>query len=111
MGDDANSGKSSSEPMVNLQALLNAYTFQPGDTIHVDSGLYTLLSNIVLDASLSGIRITGPSTNAAVFDRANFSSGSAAIEVSGATGLTIEHLSLTGGESGSRWMTTAPARA
>ena len=86
--------------MVNLQALLNAYTFQPGDTIHVDSGLYTLLSNIVLDASLSGIRITGPSTNAAVFDRANFSSGSAAIEVSGATGLTIEHLSLTGGESG-----------
>lgn len=100
LGDDSNSGKSPSAPMANLQALLRAYTFHVGDTIHVDAGSYTLLSNIVLDAGLSGIRIVGPSTNAAVFDRANTSSGTAAIEVAGATGVTIEHLSLTGGERG-----------
>ena len=48
IGDNANSGKSPDAPMASLRALLSAYDLDPGDTIFVDTGTYTLLGNIVI---------------------------------------------------------------
>ncbi len=95
-GNDANSGKSPDSPMASLQALLSAYTFEPGDVIYVDTGTYDLPNNIVLGPQDSGITIEGPSTAVALFDRGNTEYGTSVIEMGGATGVTLEDLELTG---------------
>ena len=41
--------------MSSLAALLNIYTLQPGDTINVGAGTYTLPATIILGASASGV--------------------------------------------------------
>ena len=99
-GDDANSGKDPSQPMASVSALLVAYPgVGSGDTIHVGPGSYTLLKTMVLDASHSGITITGPTSGPpAVINRDNPTLD--VIDVEGASNVTIEYLSITGGASG-----------
>ncbi len=61
IGNNAHDGRSPSRPMASLTALFTKYpALQPGDTIFVDSGYYTVLKNILLPPALSGIRIIGP---------------------------------------------------
>ncbi len=97
VGNNANSGKSPTAPMASLAALLAAYDLDPGDVIHVDTGNYTLLSNIQLTAQDMGVRIEGPSTGTALLNRNNFSAGSYAFEFqSGAKDVVLDHLSITG---------------
>ena len=95
-GSDSNSGKSPSSPMASLAALLNIYTLQPGDTIYVGAGTYTLPSAIVLGASDSGspgnpIQIIGqgPTT---IFKSASNVSTSSVFQFSGAHDVTIENI-------------------
>ena len=42
-----------------LAALLSMYTFQPGDTIYIDTGAYSLYQNVTLGSQFSGVRIIG----------------------------------------------------
>jgi uncharacterized repeat protein (TIGR01451 family) len=100
VGDDANSGKDPAHPMASLGALLAAYPLGPGDVVHVDTGTYNLDRNLVLTARDSGVTIEGPSTGTALFNRGNTSLGSYAFELQGATGVTLDHLSVTGGQAG-----------
>ncbi len=102
LGDNANSGKTAAAPMASLRALLSAYDLNAGDTIFVDTGTYDLLGNIVIDAADAGVTIQGPAAagNAAVLDRANTTSGSYVVELIDADGVTLDGLSLTGGEYG-----------
>ena len=64
IGNDLNSGKTPDAPMASLAALVRAYALGPGDTVHIDTGTYTLLSDVVLaqgdsgDADASGHRLT-----------------------------------------------------
>lgn len=99
-GDNANSGKSPDQPMASLAALLALYDLDPRDVIHVDTGTHRLVRNVVLTSQDSGVRIEGPATAAAVVDRGNQSAGSYTIELQGATAVTLNHLSLTGGYNG-----------
>ncbi|MCP3988946.1 MAG: hypothetical protein GY724_07720, partial [Actinomycetia bacterium] len=46
IGDDLNDGLSPSTPKASLRAMLDAYDFEPGDTILVDTGVYDLTTNI-----------------------------------------------------------------
>ncbi len=100
VGNNANSGKSPSQPMASLAALLAAYHPDAGDTIYVDTGVYNLPINIVLTAEDSGVRIVGPSNAGAVLNRGNTNNGSDAVQLAGATGVTLDDLSITGGQYG-----------
>ncbi len=105
IGNNANSGRAPDQPLASIAALLAAYDLDAGDIIHVDAGAYTLTQNITLGPQDSGVRIEGPSGGTGVppvvlLNRANTSLGSYAIQLTGADDVTIDSLSITGGEFG-----------
>ena len=59
-GNDANDGLTPATPKASIQSVLNSYVMNPGDTIKVDTGGYSVTSNILLTAADNGIIITGP---------------------------------------------------
>src|SRR5262249_8514233 len=100
-GDNANSGKSPSAPMLTLQALLDAYDLDPLDVIHADAGTYTLLRNITLTSVDSGVKIEGPVTGTATLNRSNVSNNSYYVaELQNADNVAFSRLSLTGAYEG-----------
>jgi len=104
IGNDANSGKTSDQPMASLAAVLQAYDLGPGDVIHVDVGTYTLFRNLVIASDDSGITIDGPTVGVATLDRKyqNDSIFSYAIELTGADDVTLNRLNITGASGGIR---------
>ena len=99
-GNNANSGTSPDQPMANLAALLAAYDFEPGDTIYVDNGTYSLLRDVVLLPQDSGVTIVGPSIGAAVLDRGDTNTSIDTVVSMGATDVTLDQLQITGGYDG-----------
>ncbi|MGA2254402.1 MAG: right-handed parallel beta-helix repeat-containing protein, partial [Thermoguttaceae bacterium] len=100
-GNDANSGKDPADPMATLAALLQAYTLGPADTVYIDTGNYTLLRNVVLDALHSGVTIVGPTSGpGAILNRTNTNPGSYDFQMQGGDNVTLSHLTLTGGLDG-----------
>ena len=101
-GNNANSGKSADAPMASLAALLRAYDLDAGDTVYVDTGVYSLATNIVLDAQDSGVRIQGPQVvgHTATLNRGNTADGRVVFQLSGADNVTLSHLAITGGQYG-----------
>jgi hypothetical protein len=102
VGQNTNSGRSPDAPVSSIAALLSTYTLGTGDVIYVDTGTYHLSSNIVLDASLSGIRIQGPTDpgREAILNRVNTTVGNHVFDISGAQDVTIANLGLTGAYRG-----------
>ena len=96
VGNDLNSGKSLDRPVASLIGLLNSYDFGPGDVIHVNTGDYLLLRNLVIGPDDAGVQIEGPATAVALLRRgADAISDDFIIDVMGADGVKISHLSLT----------------
>ena len=97
-GNDLNNGTSPSTPLASLNVLLQNYVLTPGDTINIDSGIYTVSRNIELTAEHSGIRIQGPvvGTHAAVFNRGNLSTNSFLFHLRDATNVTLDSVELVG---------------
>src|SRR3989449_1897891 len=60
VGDNRNSGTTPGDPVKSLRALLTAYSLKAGDTILVDTGVYTLSANVVIGTADSGVHIQGP---------------------------------------------------
>ena len=113
-GSDSNDGLTPATPKASIAGVLAAYHLNPGDTIMVDAGVYNLNNVLVLNAAASGIVIegyNGPNypASAAVFNRGLSSSD--VIDVNGATNLTLENLTVTGGARASPHWTTQAARA
>jgi hypothetical protein len=54
VGNDGRSGLSPSSPKATVQAILDAYDLEPGDTVRFDTGHYQLQSSIRMDASDGG---------------------------------------------------------
>jgi parallel beta-helix repeat protein len=102
IGNNANSGTTPNDPVASINAILNSYDLNLGDTILVDNGTYSLRSNVRILAQDSGVQITGPTLpgKSAVLNRGNYGSGRDAIEINGANDVTIQGLSLTGAEVG-----------
>ncbi|MCW5625103.1 MAG: tandem-95 repeat protein, partial [Burkholderiales bacterium] len=98
VGDNANDGKSAATPMASLAALLRAYDLDAGDVIYVDTGLYNLATNIVLEAQDSGVRIVGASQpgHQSILDRGNVTNNTRVFELAGADDITLEHLTMRG---------------
>ena len=59
-GNDANNGLTPATPKASIQSVLSSYTLNPGDIINVDTGTYSVNSNILLTAADNGIIIKGP---------------------------------------------------
>ncbi len=97
-GNNAASGKLPSEPMSSLSALLAAYSFEPGDVIHIDNGSYQLIKSINLNSGHSGIRIEGPTSGSAILDRNNLSYN--VIDLANVDDLTLDRLTVRGGNIG-----------
>ncbi len=97
IGNNNNSGKSPSQPMASLSALIAAYDLDPGDVIHVDSGNYNLIQNIVLTNQDSGVRIEGPANQSAILNRNNTNGTSFIFELQNADQITVDRFTLTGG--------------
>ncbi|MFZ5919182.1 MAG: right-handed parallel beta-helix repeat-containing protein, partial [Chloroflexota bacterium] len=101
-GDNEASGKTADAPMASLAALLRAYDLDAGDIIHVDTGSYSLATNIVLEAQDSGVTIEGAKTvgHVTTLNRGNTASGRVVFEFKGADDLIFDHLAVTGGQYG-----------
>ncbi|MBI1396537.1 MAG: tandem-95 repeat protein, partial [Betaproteobacteria bacterium] len=100
VGNNANSGKSAGAPMASLLALLNAYDLDAGDVIYVDTGVYDLAANIVLQAQDSGVRIVGAGMGNTILDRGNTTSTSSVFVLADADDVSIEGMTLRGGYFG-----------
>ncbi|OYW17983.1 MAG: hypothetical protein B7Z52_05830, partial [Burkholderiales bacterium 12-64-5] len=102
VGDNANDGKTAATPMASLAALLRAYDLDVNDTIYVDTGVYSLATNIVLGAEDSGVTIRGPvlPTHDAVLDRGNTNTSQRVFSFEGASDVTLEWLNVTGASDG-----------
>jgi Ca2+-binding RTX toxin-like protein len=102
LGNSTNSGRSPDAPVSSIAALLSTYTLGTGDVIYVDTGTYHLSSNIVLNASVSGIRIQGPTDpgREAILNRGNTTVGNHVFDIIGAQDVTIANLGLTGAYRG-----------
>ncbi len=101
-GDNNNSGKSPYYPMSSLSALLDIYDLGAGDIVYIDSGVYTVLNNMVIDSSDAGVTLHGPEVpgHQALFDRNNTASGNNVLELTNAENVVVENLSFTGGYYG-----------
>ena len=102
VGDDANSGKSPDSPMASLAALLAAYDLDPGDVVYVDAGIYNLTDDLRVLFDDAGFTLRGPdaSVGTALFDRGNRDSGTAAFRITGADGITLDRIAVTGADTG-----------
>ena len=103
-GSDLNNGKSASTPMASLAALLNVYTLQPGDTVFVGAGTYTLPTAIMLGADDSGtpgdpVQIIGAGSST-IFNRSTTAAGTPVFEIDGGHDITLENMAVTGGSIG-----------
>ena len=108
VGNDANSGKDPADPMADLAALLQAYTLGPADTVYIDTGNYTLLHNVFLDALHSGVTIVGPATGpGAILNRANTNTSCYDFQMMGGINITLSYLTITGGLDGMYGSSTA----
>ena len=107
VGNDLNSGKTADAPMASVAALVRAYNLGAGDIVHIDTGNYTLLSDVVLsqtdsgDANVDGHRLTfqGPTdpSHTAVLNRADID-GNIFI-FTGADDVVIKNLTLSGAKA------------
>ncbi len=101
-GGVGNSGISAASPLASVQAVLSTYDLGPGDVIYVDSGSYSVTTNIVIGTGDSGVRIQGPvqSGHRALLNRGSTASGSYVFSLSDATDVTLDALEIVGGNEG-----------
>ena len=73
--------------------------------IRVDTGTYNLTTNLIVSPDDSGVKIEGYHDAArperqAIINRGSTNTGSYVVEIAGADDVTLDHLSLTGGQYG-----------
>jgi hypothetical protein len=88
--------------MASLAGLLRAYDLEPGDVVYVDTGIYSLPTNVELTADDAGVEIRGPvgDDHTALFDRGNTNASNYVFRLNDADGVTLSHLSVAGGYRG-----------
>ncbi len=106
VGSNRNTGTTAGDPVANLIPLLSEYALGPGTTVHIDTGNYVEVRNVVIGVNspygnAQGTTFTGP-TNGGVaqLDRANTNSGSIDIDVNDGNFVTLENVTLVGAQVG-----------
>ena len=104
VGSDANDGLTSATPMGTVKRLIVTYRLMAGDTVFIDTGLWTLDATVVLtDSGAPGqlIRLVG-STNTlgSVFNRNDTGEGMYGFHLNGNSHMRLENLKVTGAQHG-----------
>ena len=104
VGSDANDGLTPATPMGTLKRLIVTYRLMAGDTVRIDTGLWTLDGTLVLtDSGAPGqvIRLVG-STNSlgSVFNRNDTGVGMYGFHLNGNSYMRLENLKVTGAQHG-----------
>ena len=103
VGNDANNGLSPASPKASLQALLDAVNLQPGDTVFIDTGVYSLSAGVLIDALDGGV------LNDEVLFQGSTHRDGTTLDLQSSPGdvirseaafVTLDRLSLTGAASG-----------
>ncbi|MGQ9574013.1 MAG: Ig-like domain-containing protein, partial [Thermoguttaceae bacterium] len=80
VGDDANDGRSPARPKATVQAILATYDLEPGDVVYIDTGTYSLASNIEVTTEDQGSPVAPVEYRASpygvLFDRGDMNPGS-----------------------------------
>jgi len=105
-GDDANDGLSPATPKASIQAILDSYDLEPGDTVRVDTGNYALAGDVMITAGDGGssegyVEIIG-SPRGATLNRGSVANRAACIYVTSGAYVRIENMICTGGYYGVR---------
>lgn len=107
-GMATNLGVSPSTPMSSLQGILERWDLAPGDTVYVDTGVYTNNTDIFIDQKDAGgfsntvkVAIIG-STNVAAGGSRIVRSGGNGINLLGAGAVILRHLRIMGADTGVR---------
>lgn len=100
-GDDTASGTASNAPKATVQAILDTYDLEPGDSVYVDTGNYVLLSNTVCTAADQGsvhhpVTIRG-SPNGTVLDRNCGTNGACGLYLNCSDYMEVRDLVFTSG--------------
>ncbi len=61
-GNDVNGGKTPDRPMRTLNAVFESFNLDAGDRIHIASGAYPLVRDVVIDSQDSGVYIQAQRT-------------------------------------------------
>ena len=101
-GSDVNTGLSPASPLASIQAVLNTFDLGPGDVIYVDTGSYSITTNILIGAADSGVRIQGPvdGTHLASLNRNSTATASYVFQLQNATQITLDSLVIFGANEG-----------
>jgi hypothetical protein len=106
-GNNRNTGKTPGDPKANLLPVLRSYDQGPGDTVHLDTGDYHHVRNVVISGEPGvgddeGATFTGPTdpSRVARIDRGNPYPEATNIELNGGDYVTLRHLTLTGAHLG-----------
>lgn len=78
IGNDSNDGQTIITPKVTVSNLLSTYSLQPGDTVYIDTGIYTQFFKVISDDSgdSSGyLTFIGAGTNKTIFNSTNVNVG------------------------------------
>lgn len=106
IGDDANDGAAPATPKASIHAILDAYDLEPGDTVYVDTGYYTLATDIVVGSQDSGsasapLRFVGSThPDGTTVDRNSASTIARCWYLNGCSYVTVGRFRCTGGTKG-----------
>lgn len=78
VGSDANSGASPASPKATLTNLLATYNIEPGDTIHIDRGIYRWSTKVLINdkgSSAKSVVVKGAGVTNTVINATNLSFG------------------------------------
>ncbi len=105
-GSTTNHGVTTNAPQVSVQNLIDDYAVTFGDTIYIDTGMYSLTNAITLPESSSGVSseytslIGATGIVGAVFNRADTGAGSYAFYLNEADYIRLVNLDIRGGYHG-----------
>ncbi len=101
-GNDTNSGCQPSQPKASVQAVVDEYDLEDGDTVYIDTGHYLLVSNIVVsygDGGSAAPVVFRGSPNGVTIDRGTNGAGTYCFGCV-ADWINVENLTLTNGLDG-----------
>lgn len=106
IGNDSKDGRSPATPKASLQAIVDTYDLQPGDTVYIDTGTYSLNSTVLIsdqDTGSAGLPVNfvgSTNNNGTIFDRGDQGQNVLEFTSAGGGNVRFENLQFTGGYIG-----------
>ena len=100
-GNAANSGTSPDSPLDSLQAVLDDFDLEAGDTVYVDTGTYSIGSPVTIGADDAGVTVIGSThSSGTTLTGTSALEALAVIQVNGADEVELRNLTVMGAWAG-----------